>query len=105
MRTKRRNDAQIAKSFQTQDGHETPKTSPLTIGATEIAITIPSNAVAFVYWVENYSIRVSEITGMARYNKVLAGGSDVLECADLDSIYVKRDGSNDATLHFYFRTI
>jgi hypothetical protein len=59
----------------------------------------------FVYWVETAAIRISEITAMARYNKVLAGGSDSLECADLAFIYVKRDGSTDATLHFYFRTI
>lgn len=93
-----------ASGFQTNDAHATPKTSPLTVGATEIVITVPSNAIEFDYGVENYPIRVSEVAGMARYNKVQVGG-DKFGCAGMNFIYVKRDGGDDATLHFRFNTI
>ena len=68
-------------------------------------ITVPDNAIAFVYYIENYNMRISEVTGMARYTKILAGGGDTLECAETDFIYVKRDGTGDVTLQFYFKTL
>ena len=94
----------LPKAIETQDAHATPKTSPLTVGSTEIAITVPGNAIEFDYSVENHPIRLSEVTGMARYDKIQVGG-DKFGCVGMDFIYVKRDGSDDATLHFRFNTI
>lgn len=94
-----------AKGFQTKDAHATPKTSPLTISSTEIAITVPDDAIAFVYVIRGADMKLSEVTGMARYVVILDGNGDTLECDNLDYIYVKRDAGVDTVLHFYFKTI
>ena len=97
----------IPSKFKTQDESDPVNTSPLTVGSTQIALKVPKStkAMKFTYWVESYAIRVSEVDGMARYTKVLPGGSDVIGCVETDYIYVKRDGGVDATLHFRFDII
>ena len=88
--------------FQTCDETASPNNSPLTVSSTEIAIKVPENADTFDYWVENYSIRLSEVTGMAKYVKIQANSGDKFGCSGMKYMYIKRDGSNDATLQFRF---
>lgn len=94
-----------AKGFQTQDAHATPKASPLTVSDTEISITVPDNAIAFVYITRGADMKLSDVSGMASYVTILDGNGDTLECDDLDFIYVKRGAGVDTILHFYFKTI
>lgn len=86
---------------QPRDGADTPETSPLTVSSTVIALKVPKGAVEFDYWVENYAIRTSDVVAMTDYTKIPVGG-DKFRCSNMDFIYLKRDGLNDATVHFRF---
>jgi hypothetical protein len=90
--------------FQTCDETSTPNDSPLTVSSTEIAIKVPPNADTFDYWVETNAIKMSEVSGMAKYYKVQAGTGDKFGCSGMKYIYVKRV-SADATLQFRFNLI
>ena len=94
---------QIGSEFQTQDNSGTPKTSPLAYSSTEIAITIPDNAVEFIVY-PSTDLRVSEVTGMARYDVITAASKESIPCARMTTIYIKRDTA-DGNLNFRFTTI
>lgn len=96
---------EIATGFITQDATGTPKTSPLTVSSTEVVITVPSDAVEMVIVNTSQALRISEITGMARYVVLPSGGGHLLQVADTSTVYLKRDGGTDAIVQFYFRTI
>lgn len=90
-----------ATRIKTQDESSTPNTAPLTVSSSEIVLEVPEGAVEFDYGVENNAIRISEVAGMASYDKIFPGG-DKFGCKDMEFIYVKRDGSGDAILNFRF---
>jgi len=94
-------------SFSTQDISGTPKVSPLAYSSTEIAIAVPANAVMLLL-TPSTALRISEITGMARYYTLSANSSVGLWVAGLansgGSLYIKRD-SADWTLNFMFVTL
>jgi len=88
---------------QYQDDSATPKKSPLTVGATEVAIKVPANAKMFIYEVRNAPMRITTTSGFGSgYNTILQGNGEAMRCQDLEYIYVKRDGSDDAELQFHF---
>lgn len=89
--------------FVTQDATWTPKTSPLVYSSSEIAITVPTNAVEFVL-MPTTDLRVSEITWMARYDLVKANSKEVIWVAWISTVYIKRDWS-DWSLYFRFITV
>lgn len=93
------------KKFQPRDGHATPKTSPLTVSGTEIAITVPKGATEMVYLIRDADMKISDITGLADYALILDGNGDTLYCAGMDYIYVIRNAAVDVKLHFYFNII
>ena len=98
----RGNVVEVSKSFSTADATATPQTSPLTVSSTEIDITVPAKAVELIIVYTDQSIRISEVTGMARYFVLPAGYSHTLQIANTSHVYLKRD-SADATVQFYFR--
>lgn len=100
------NPIQIARNSVYQDDSSPSKKSPLLVSSSEIAIEVPANAISFVYQTRNANMKIASISGFGSgYITILQGNGDTLECADMDYIYVKRDASTDASLHFYFKTI
>lgn len=92
---------QVPAGFQTRDVTGTPKTSPLAVSSTEIVVAVPDGAAELVIVYTSAGLRISEITGMARYFVLPTGGSVVLPVANIDNVYLKRD-SGDATVQFFF---
>lgn len=92
-----------ATGFTTQDATGTPQTSPLAFSSSEITIEIPTNAAEIVLF-PTQDLRVSEVTGMARYDVVAKDTKEVFAVANLDQIYIKRD-STDGNLRFRFLTV
>lgn len=90
-------------AFATQDSSGTPKTSPLAYSSSEIAITVPSNAAELVL-LPSTAMRISEVTGMARYYVIPASTTLAFGVTRMDTVYIKRDAS-DGTLNFYFITV
>lgn len=95
----------VGTGFSTQDETGTPKTSPLTVGATQTVLTVPGNAAEFVIVNTNNDLEVSEVTGMARYFVVPASTGEIIPCADQQFIYLKRDGGTDCTVQFRFNLL
>ena len=93
-----------AKGFATQDASGTPKTSPWTVSSSELEITVPHNAAEMVICHTDNALRVSEVTGMARYFVIPGNTGEVLQVAGGETIYFIRD-SADCTVQFYFRTL
>ena len=96
---------QVGSSFTTADATGTPKTSPLTVSSTEIAITVPDRAVEVIFAVTGADIRVSEVTGMANYYVIPEDAAEAIGCARMPIIYVKRNAAVDATLNFRFTLV
>jgi len=97
------NAVQIGSTFSTQDESGTPKTSPLSYSSTEIEIVIPQRAVEMILSPTS-DLRISEVTGMARYDIIQGGTKEALCVAKLDSLFIKRDAA-DGTLRFRFTFI
>jgi hypothetical protein len=93
-----------ANFFITQDASGTPKTSPLTVSSSEVALSVPTNAAELVIVHTSQALRISGITGMARYVVLPIDGGHVLQVASGGTIYLKRD-SVDCVVQFYFRTL
>ena len=99
------NKLHTATAFSTQDDTGTPQASPLTVSSSEIDIVVPENAAELVIVNTDQDLRVSEVTGMARYFVLPVDQSLVLQVSNTDNVYLKRDGSSDCTVQFYFRLI
>ncbi len=94
---------QIGSVMTTLDSSGTPKASPLAYSSTEIVITIPDRAVEMVL-APSTALRVSEVTGMANYYVIPANAAEVIACARMATLYIKRD-SADGTLNFRFNNV
>jgi len=101
----RDNVVQVSKNFSTQDATATPQTSPLTVSSTEIDLVVPNKAAELIIVFTDQAFRISEVTGMARYFVLPAGYSHTLQVAGATHVYLKRDGTSDATVQFYFREL
>ena len=96
---------QVPAGFQTMDATGTPQTSPLTVSNIKITIVVPDGAAELVIVYTDISIRVSEDTTMAQYFVLPAGFSAVIPVANLDNVFLIRDGANDATVQFFFNLL
>ncbi len=94
---------QIARNFSTQDGASTALTSPLSYTTNQSVITIPSGAMEFIA-AATTDLRISEVSGMARYDIVMNGTKESIPCKGMTAIFIRADASG-GTLKFRFTGI
>lgn len=93
---------QVAGSFQTNDSTGTPQTSPLTVSTSVVTLVVPDNAIQVSFLPLSADMRVSELVGMGQYDVVRQNTKEVISCAKMQNIYVKRDAAADVSLNFKF---
>lgn len=94
---------QVAGTFTTRDVTGTPLASPLAYSTTEIPLLVPEEAIRVLLYAST-ALRVSEVTGMARYFVLPATTLWRLDVARMTTVFVKRD-SADGTLQFMFEHV
>jgi hypothetical protein len=82
---------QVGSTFVTRDATTgTPQASPLAYTTSETAIVIPDESLELRLF-PTTDLRVSEVTGMARYTVVPGGTEVVFPVARMSTVYVKGD--------------
>jgi hypothetical protein len=91
----------FANQIQTSDASATPLTSPLTVGATILTLTVPTNAVSVTFYSTAGAVRISELPGVTTYFVLAASSQLTISCAKQSAFYLVED-STSATLQFFF---
>ena len=90
--------------FSTQDATSTPVTSPVSITTAVTELKVPSGAVTLLLR-GSTAIRISEVSGMARYFTAASGSALSLGVGEIarvsGSVYVRTD-SGSGSLFFIF---
>lgn len=97
------NPIQTGNSFQTADATGTPQNSPLAYSSSVITIAVPDSAIEIILN-PTTALRVSEVVGMGTYDIIAANTKEVLPCAGMASVYIKRDAA-DGTVNFRFSLV
>lgn len=97
---------QTANSFITQDGADTPITSPKTVSTSVVTLAVPRNAAELVIAYTDNSLQVSDVVAMATYTLLPATTTGfVYPCAGMSSIYIKRGSGTDCSVSFFFKLL
>lgn len=93
-----------ANNFVTQDGADTPVTSPVSVTAVATTtLQVPEQAVEIMIY-SNQALRVSEDSTLASYYVLGANGVVVLNVADMEYVYL-RGNAVTCTVSFVFSKI
>lgn len=92
-----------ASGVQTSDNTGTPVTSPVALSTATTTLTVPLNAGSVIFYAAA-ATNVSEVSNMASYYTIPAGGSLTVDCARMGKIYVAAVTGTPA-LSFLFRII
>lgn len=94
---------QVGQSMLFEDGHATPKESPLTVSSPAIEITIPEQASAMIVTAAGADLRIGNADPASNPYYLLTDTSTIpLHIAGRDSVYFLKDDSTNVTVNFYF---
>ncbi len=81
--------------------------SPQTVSTTEIDLTVPAGAVAFVVESRGADLRVAIANGATATSYFVVGNGQYrrIPCADLSTFHLLRDASTDCSVSYYWETI
>ena len=91
---------QIGSTFSCSDASATPKTSPLTLTGTIVALVAPDNAVELILN-PAADLNISTDSLVGSYDVVAAGTKESVPCGRQDVIYVQGTGN----LNFRFTIV
>lgn len=95
----------VINQFVTADITGTPITSPKSMTTTVVfTLVVPLNAVR-VTLLSGADMRVAELVAMTNYDLIKANTKEVIDCANMDKIYVSNDTTGTNNLYFKFYTV